>query len=288
MEKWIGAHCSAAGGVQNAVKNAKKIKARAFGLFTKNQRQWSAKPLEADKIDQFKKLCDEYGYDSSHILPHASYLINLGHPEDDKRNKSLNALIDEMQRCHQLGITMLNVHPGSHLGKIAASECLSRIAESVNRAIDQEPDVTVVLENTAGQGNSVGHSFEQLAEIIDQVENKNRVGACIDTCHAFAAGYDWTTKDGYASMIDEFDQTVGLQKLLGWHLNDSKKPMGSRVDRHDKIGEGLIGKKPFGFIIRDPRMDRIPLILETPNRKHWDKEIAMLYAMEDEKGKKHK
>jgi len=276
---WIGAHVSAAGGVENAPLNARQIKAEAFGLFTKNQRQWTANPLSSKNIDGFRENCKKLGYTPDRILPHASYLINLGHPEYEARSKSMRALLDELQRCEQLGIRMLNVHPGSHLGEISESRCLSLIAASINQLLDRSRDVTVVIENTAGQGNSVGYRLEHLAEIIEQVEDRERVGACIDTCHAFAAGYDLSSAAGAVELLDAFEETVGLKYLAGMHMNDSKKERGSRVDRHDIIGKGLMGTDGFRALLRDPRTRKKPLILETPNREHWDEEIAMLYNM---------
>ena len=277
--KRIGAHVSAAGGVQNTPLNAHKIGANAFGLFTKNQRQWKAAPLKTESIEGFKENCQRLDYSADYILPHASYLINLGNPSTDGLEKSRNALLDEAMRCEQLGNKMLNVHPGAHLKKISISECLSLIANSINQLIDQTKDVIIVIENTAGQGSSVGHSFEQLAEIIRQVSDKKRMGVCIDTCHAFAAGYDLTTESGYRKSFREFEETVGYSFLRGMHLNDSKKALGSRVDRHEKIGEGLMGLKAFEFIVNDPHFDEIPMILETPDRENWAKEIKFLYEM---------
>lgn len=278
---WIGAHVSASGGVENAPLNAHEIKARAFALFTKNQRRWTAKPLSRESIDRFKEHCKTWGYTPDRILPHASYLINLGHPRKEGREKSRRALLDELQRCGQLGIRMLNVHPGSHLGELSESRCLSLIAESINRVLEQTQNVSVVVENTAGQGSSMGYRLEHLAEIINRVEDQKRVGACIDTCHAYAAGYDLATSEGAADLLDAFEEIVGLEYLMGLHLNDSKKELGSRVDRHDIVGEGLMGMEGFRALLSDQRLHHIPLILETPNKEHWDEEIAMLYSLID-------
>ncbi len=280
--KYIGAHVSAAGGVENAPINADKIGATAFALFTKNQRQWRAKPLTEKNIRAFKKNCSDVGFTAEQILPHDSYLINLGHPEKEGLEKSRSAFFDEFERCHQLGLTMLNFHPGSHLGKISESESLSRIAESINLAIDRTPGVVSVIENTAGQGTNLGYRFEHLAEIIDQVKDKSRVGVCLDTCHSFAAGYDLKTAQGYKKSIDTFDRIVGLAYLKGMHLNDSKKGLGSRVDRHESIGEGELGEKPFGFIMQDSRLDGIPMVLETPNPDLWPAEIKRLKEMSNQ------
>ncbi len=274
--KFIGAHVSAAGGVQNAPLNAKEIGATAFALFTKNQRQWNAKPLTEEQITQFKANCREAGYKDGQILPHDSYLINLGHPEKDKLQKSRDAFLDEMQRCEQLGIDRLNFHPGSHLKKVDEATCLRTIAESVNQALDKTNGVIAVIENTAGQGTNLGFKFEQLAEIIHHIEDKERVGVCIDTCHGFAAGYDFATADGYEATIKQLDEVVGLKYLLGMHLNDAKKELGSRVDRHDSIGKGMIGEEAFKRMMEDDRLNGIPMILETPDNDIWADEIAML------------
>ncbi|MCC8466208.1 MULTISPECIES: deoxyribonuclease IV [Photorhabdus] len=274
--KFVGAHVSAAGGVDQAVIRAHELKATAFALFTKNQRQWHAPPLAADVIDKFKENCERYGYGSRQILPHDSYLINLGHPEIEALEKSRLAFIDEMQRCEQLGIDLLNFHPGSHLNKIDVDKCLARIAESINIALNKTQGVIAVIENTAGQGTNLGFKFEHLAAIIDGVEDKNRVGVCIDTCHAFAAGYDLRTNDACKQTFQQFEKIVGFQYLCGMHLNDAKSEFASRVDRHHSLGEGNIGKTPFSYIMKDARFDGIPLILETINPDIWPQEIAWL------------
>ncbi|MDZ7680429.1 MAG: deoxyribonuclease IV [Fodinibius sp.] len=277
--KYIGAHVSAAGGVENAPERAHDIGARAFALFTKNQRRWESPPLTGENIDGFKQKCDEYGYAMDYVMPHDSYLINLGHPERKQLQKSRNGFLDEMQRCEQLGIKLLNFHPGNHLDKMSVDDCIQRNAESLNWALDKTEGVTAVIENTAGQGTSIGYKFEYLEAIIDGVEDKSRVGVCIDTCHAFAAGYDLSTETGYKEMTEEFEQTVGFEYLKGMHLNDSKKELGSRVDRHHNIGEGHIGMRGFELLMQDDRFDNIPMILETPNTERWPQEIEMLYSM---------
>jgi deoxyribonuclease-4 len=280
--KYIGAHVSAAGGVENAPLNAKKIGATAFALFTKNQRQWRAKPLREDSIARFKENCQQCGYQPSHILPHDSYLINLGHPESDGLEKSRTAFIDEMTRCQQLGLKFLNFHPGSHLKKISESDCLGRIAESINLALEQTTGVTAVIENTAGQGTNMGYRFEHLAAIIDAVDDKQRVGVCLDTCHTVSAGYDLLTPEGYEKTLLQFDAVVGFSFLKGMHLNDGKRALGSRVDRHECLGRGKLGLAPFRMIMKDPRFDGIPMILETPDDNRWSAEIRMLNEMMDE------
>ena len=274
--KYIGAHVSAAGGVENAPERAKEIGATGFALFTKNQRQWKAKPLTEENITQFKIRCGEYGYSMETVIPHDSYLINLGHPEKEKLQKSCDAFLDELQRCEQLGIELLNFHPGSHLKQISEKECLKIIADSINWSLDQTKTVKAVIENTAGQGTNMGYRFEQLAEIMKQVEQKDRVGVCVDTAHAFAAGYDISTEDGFVDTFEQFDSIVGFDNLLAMHLNDSKKELGSKVDRHESLGDGLIGWTLFELIMKDDRFDGIPLILETPNPDRWPEEIQKL------------
>ena len=276
MDKYIGAHVSASGGVQNAPVNAKAIGATAFALFTKNQRQWFSKELTSSEIEEFKENCKKLGYTPDQILPHDSYLINLGSPEEEGLQKSRQSFIHEMERCEQLGLKLLNFHPGSHLKKISETECLDRIAESINIAISKTDNVVAVIENTAGQGTNLGFSFAHLRHIIDRVDNKDRVGVCIDTCHAFAAGYNLADKYEFERIWEEFDKTVGFNYLRGMHLNDAMKPVGSRVDRHASIGCGCIGKDPFRWIMEDSRFDKIPLILETPDELIWAEEIALL------------
>ncbi|TVQ15282.1 MAG: deoxyribonuclease IV [Balneolaceae bacterium] len=277
--KYIGAHVSAAGGVYNAPANAEAIGAKAFALFTKNQRQWRAKPLSDAEIESFREEAGRLGFSSEHILPHDSYLINLGHPENDGITKSRDAFLDEMQRCEQLGLTLLNFHPGAHLGKITEEDCLKRIAESVNIALAKTTGVTAVLETTAGQGTNLGWRFGQLAGIIELVDDKERVGVCIDTCHIHAAGYDIRTPEAYAQTMAEFDAVIGMNYLKGLHLNDAKTEFGSRVDRHAPIGEGTIGVEAFRCIMNDERLNGLPMILETPEPGNWHREIAMIYSL---------
>jgi deoxyribonuclease-4 len=272
--KYIGPHVSASGGVEFAPTNAKDIGATAFALFTRNQRQWVSKPLTEQSISLFKERCAEYGYDVRYILPHDSYLINLGHPQAEGLEKSRAAFYDEMHRCEQLGLTMLNFHPGSHLNEFSGDDCLARIAESINITLDKTQGVTAVIENTAGQGSNMGFSFYHLAQIIEQVEDKSRVGVCLDTCHTYSAGYD--IKDNYEAVWQEFGEVVGFSYLKGIHLNDTKKALGSRVDRHESIGLGLLGIDFFKRFMQDPRFDNIPLILETPDESRWAEEIAKL------------
>lgn len=279
--KFIGAHVSAAGGLEFAAERAYEIKATAFALFTKNQRQWKAAPLTEEVINNFRLACQKYHYKPEQILPHDSYLINLGHPEQEGLEKSRAAFLDEMQRCQQLGLTLLNFHPGSHLNKIDELSCLERIAESINMALDKTKNVTAVIENTAGQGSNLGFRFEHLATIIEHVEDKNRVGVCIDTCHTFAAGYDLRTEQDCVNTFTEFNKVVGFNYLRGMHLNDAKSQLGSRVDRHDSLGQGNIGKTVFTYIMRHKEFDNIPLILETVNPDIWPDEIAWLKSQQN-------
>ena len=292
--KFVGAHVSASGGVDNAPLNAMAIGAKAFALFTKNQRQWVAKPLETKTVDAFHRNLEQSGILVKHILPHDSYLINLGHPEVEKLEKSREAFIDELERCRILGLDRLNFHPGSHLVKIAKKdphyddklmqvelECLDVIAESMNRAIEATKDsnVKLVIENTAGQGSNLGYKFEHLGHIIDKIEDKSRVGICLDTCHTFTGGYDLRTREAYDETMDAFERIVGFEYLMGMHINDSKPKLGSHVDRHQSLGKGEIGWDAFKFIMNDSRIEDIPLILETIDESIWEEEIKALYAL---------
>lgn len=278
-KRFIGAHVSAAGGVSNAPVNANKIGATAFALFTKNQRRWQAKELALQEIEQFKQHCHDFGFTPNTILPHDSYLINLGHPDDELIDKSRTAFIEELYRCEQLGLELLNFHPGSHLRKISEDKCLQRISESINIALDKSTSVTAVIENTAGQGSNLGYSFEQLAQIIHGVEDKSRVGVCLDTCHLFAAGYDLSSRQGCQTTFAAFHSIVGNQYLKAMHLNDSKTALNSRVDRHASLGKGHIGKTAFEFIMQLDATRSIPLILETVEPEIWPEEINWLNSL---------
>ena len=271
--KYIGAHCSIAGGLQNAPLQAKSLGATGFALFTKNQRQWFAKPLTTEEAELFKKTCAEAGYTADMILPHDSYLINLGQPDAEKRAQSLNSFIDELKRCHALGLKLLNFHPGSHLKLVSEEEDIKLIAESVREALNT---VTAVFENTAGQGSNLGYTFQQLADMLEAVGIPERVGVCFDTCHGFAAGYALGTAEEFQRTFDEFDRIIGFKYLRGMHLNDAKGVLGQKLDRHAELGAGNIGLEPFARIIRDSRFDNIPLILETPDEAKWAEEIAWL------------
>ncbi len=277
--KYIGAHVSAAGGVENAPVNAHEIGAKAFALFTKNQRQWVAAPLTEENINRFKENCEKYDFPVKYILPHDSYLINLGNPDQAVLQKSRNAFFDEIKRCEELGLELLNFHPGSTLKKITDEASMKLIADSINMALDRSKGITAVIENTAGQGTNLGFEFEQIAFMIDHVNDKSRVGVCIDTCHAFAAGYDLSTDQGFDESFHHFDEVIGFKYLRGLHLNDAKKPLGSRIDRHESIGKGMIGIQAFKRIMHDPRFDNMPLILETPDESLWAEEIKLLYSL---------
>jgi len=277
--KLFGAHVSAAGGVQNAPLNAFNLGAKAFALFTKNQRQWVAKPLTDTEIHEFKANMSKYGFAPNSVLAHDSYLINLGNPDADALSKSRTAFIDELNRCNQLGLDKLNFHPGSHLNKISEIQCVKIIADSINIALSQTQNVIAVIENTAGQGSNMGYKFEHIRDIIDLVEDKSRIGFCVDTCHTFSAGYDLSTHDACHETFQKMDEIIGLGYLRGMHLNDDLKVLGSRVDRHAPLGQGTIGMAVFEFIAKDSRFDNMPLILETPEPNIWAQEIAELYRL---------
>ncbi len=276
--KRVGAHVSAAGGVENAPLNALAIGAKAFALFTKSQRRWAAKPLTTESIDAFKANLAKVGIAPEHVLPHDSYLINLGHPEQEGLDKSRAAFIDELQRCEQLGLPLLNFHPGAHLKKISEVESLNRVAESINIALDKTIGVTAVIENTAGQGSTLGYTFEHLAQIIEGVEDKSRVGVCLDTCHTFVAGYDMRTPELCEQTFAEFEHVVGFKYLRGMHLNGSKTKFASKVDRHHSLDQGELGLDLFRFIMNDDRFNEIPMVLETIDESLWPREIKMLYG----------
>lgn len=276
--KLVGAHVSIAGGVENAPINAAAIGATAFAMFTKNQRQWTAPPISPESAAAFKENCRKFNFAPGSILPHDSYLINLGQPDPDKRRNAVAAFTDELRRCNTLGLTMLNFHPGSHLKLVSESEGCRLIADSVKSALQEVPDVCAVFENTAGQGSNLGYSFEQLADMLEKTGMPGRTGVCIDTCHAFAAGYDLATDEGFEKCFSEFDRLIGMKFLRGMHLNDSKGTLNGHLDRHAPLGQGTIGIKLFEKIASDPRFDNIPLILETPNESLWQQEISHLLS----------
>ena len=276
--KYIGAHVSAEGGVENTPGRAKEIGAKAFALFTRSSNRWKSAALKPKQIEKFKQQCADMEFSAAQILPHDSFLINLGSPDEEKLLKSRDAFLDEFRRCEQLGLSMLNFHPGSHLGLIEVDKCLDCIAESINYTLDETQGVTAVIENTAGQGSNLGYTFEQIAHIIDKVEDKSRVGVCIDTCHTYSAGYDLRSEQGYHDTWLEFDNIIGSQYLRAIHLNDDKRELASRIDRHAPIGQGTLGTEFFSRLVNDPRFDDIPIILETPEPDLWPDEIAWLYS----------
>lgn len=282
--KRVGAHVSAEGGVQNAPARASEIGARAFALFVKNQRQWTAKPITDEQAAAFREACAGHGYTPADVLPHDGYLINLGNPDPEGLKKSRDAFLDEMRRCEVLGLTALNFHPGSHRNLMDEDACLDLVAESINLTLEATSGVTAVIENTAGQGGYLGRTFEQIARLIDLVEDKSRAGVCLDTCHMHAAGYDLLTREGYEATLAEFDAVVGLRYLRGMHLNDAKGERGGRLDRHESLGEGRLGLEVFRWIMNDPRLDGIPMVLETPNPDAWAREVALLYSLEKDAG----
>ena len=275
--KYIGAHVSILGGVENAPLNAAAIGAKAFAMFTKNQRQWKSPPLTAKSIEAFKKNCADNGFTADHILPHDGYLINLGNPDAEKRRGSREAFLDEMTRCMQLGLKYLNFHPGSHLREIPVEDCLKLIAGEVKSVLAETEGVCAVIENTAGQGSNVGSAFEELAKLIELIDEPGRVGVCLDTCHAFAAGYD--LKDSYETVMEQFGRKIGFEYLKGMHLNDSKSVLNGHLDRHHSIGKGELGVETFRTIMNDPRLDGIPMVLETIDETIWKEEIALLYSL---------
>ncbi len=279
--KYIGAHVSAENGVSGTPLKASEIGAKSFALFTRNPSRWASKPISDAEAEKFKQNCEELGYSPEFILPHDSYLINLGSPDEEKLKKSRDAFRDEVKRCEQLGLTLLNFHPGSHLNLISPEECLDRIAESLNIILSESVGVKAVIENTAGQGSNLGHTFEQIAHIIDKVEDKSRVGVCIDTCHAYSAGYDLATPEGYEKTWADFDRVIGMKYLSGMHLNDSMRPLSSKIDRHAPIGDGTLGLGFFKMLMNDSRLDNIPIILETPDPDRWKEEISYLYSLVD-------
>lgn len=284
--KRVGAHISAAGGVFNSFDNNSAVSGKAFACFLKSQRKWASPPLTDSDVSKFNEKALEFNFDRKFILPHGSYLINLANPDPEMRSKSFDNFIDDLQRCHRFGISLYNFHPGSTVGKCSVSQALDHISESINRAHSVVPDVIVVLETMAGQGNVVGSKFEELRDIIAKVQDKSRIGVCIDTCHIFSAGYDIRSKKAYDKTMEKFDSTVGFKYLKGVHLNDSKTGFNEGKDRHENIGKGKIGLNTFKYIMNDPRFDNIPMVLETPASESdsieiYSKEIELLYSLID-------
>lgn len=283
--KYIGAHVSVNGGVFNAPLAANAIGAKAFAIFTGSPSRWISKEISDEEASLFKENCKLYGFSPEVILPHDNFLINLGSPEAKKLHLSKKSFLDEMRRCEKLGLKYLNFHPGSHVNEMSEEECLDRIAESLNYILDKTSNVIAVLENTAGQGSNLGYKFEHLAYIISKVEDKSRMGVCVDTCHAYSAGYDLATREGYEATWKAFDEIIGAHYLKGIHLNDDKKELSSHIDRHAPLGEGTLGKDFFRWFVNDPRFDNMPIILETPDEERWPEEIKWLYSLEE---KNHK
>ena len=259
----IGAHVSAAGGVENAPARGTAINADSIQIFTANQNQWFPKEPGEENSKEYRKAMKKEL--PKMTISHASYLLNMGSPEEKKLNMSRRAFLSELDRCDTCGVEYVVFHPGSHM-KTDEKECLSRISESLNYCLDKRPDgeVTVLIENTAGQGTNVGFRFEHLIGIIEGVEKKDRMGVCFDTQHCFAFGYDIRTEKGWKETFDEFDKTVNLKWLKAFHINDSKKEFGSRVDRHENIGKGLLTMETFWCLVNDDRFTELPMLLETP------------------------
>ncbi|XP_013386072.1 uncharacterized protein LOC106155683 [Lingula anatina] len=278
FKKFVGAHVSIAGGLHKAVENAVDIGAEAIGMFLKSQRQWASKPLDDKAAEKFREACEEHQFPPHLILPHGSYLLNCGSPNPETLQKSRESLIDELRRCEKLGLSLYNFHPGSTCGEISVEQCLDRIATSINQAHRKTKYVITVIENMCGQGNTIGGSFEELRGIIDRVEDKARVGVCLDTCHAFAAGYDLNTAQGFHRMMEEFKKIIGFKYLKALHVNDSKGKCGCHLDRHENIGKGHIGLEGFRRFMNDPKLNNIPFILETPECDY-GKEIDKLYSL---------
>ena len=277
--KYIGAHVSIQGGVETAPARAADLDANAMGIFTKNQRQWAARPLTDEQCRNFTSELSASGIRPEHVVIHASYLINLATPAADARRRSVEALVDECLRAEQLGLTLVNFHPGSGLGKLTEAETLTAIALGVKEVLERTTTAVVVLESTAGQGDHVGWRFAHLRDIIDQSNADSRVRVCVDTCHAFAAGYDLASANGYEAMMTELEDTIGRDRLVAIHLNDSRFDLGSRKDRHAPIGDGMIGTSGIAHVVTDPRLDEIPFVLETTEPERWADEIVLLRSI---------
>ncbi len=274
--KYIGAHIEVDDNIASIPLLATQLGATAFSFCPVDARRWSSPAYGEADVEAFKESCLAHGFDSSMILPHASLLLNLCSPDSRKLKLSRVSLADQMSRCRRLGLTILNFHPGATMKEMSESDATKLAAQSINYALERSEGVTAVIENTAGQGSNIGYDFEHLAEIIDGVEDKSRVGVCIDTCHASAAGYDMSTAEGYDDVWAQFDNIVGLGYLRGMHINDAMRPAGSRIDRHAPIGQGTIGSDFFAMLMADQRLDGIPMILETPDPSLWHIEIGWL------------
>ena len=262
----LGAHMSVAGGLEHAFTAGRRVGCDCLQIFVKNQRQWQGPPLTDEQVQAYQSARREAKL--SPVVAHASYLLNLASPDATTRDKSIHAMIDELQRCEALGVSALIFHPGAHMDG-TVKQGIQRIARSLDkvRKVCAGYETTVLLETTAGQGTPIGWRFEQLAAIFDRVKEPDCLGVCLDTCHLFAAGYDFRKPDGYAAMIDELCETMGINKVRCIHTNDSKRECGSRVDRHEHIGKGKIGKAGFAHFMNDARWHHVPFILETPKGK---------------------
>ena len=280
----VGVHVSAANGLHNAIINAHELGCNSFSFFLKNQRTWNFSPIKPKTVDDFKSHMKSYKYEYQHVIPHGSYLINLGNKDAEKREKSYKTFIDDLKRCEMLDIELYNFHPGSTVGECSFDDAIYTISECINNAIEETSKVIIVIENMAGQGHVVGSKFEELAQIIERIHDKSRIGICIDTCHAFAAGYDLRTEDSFKKVFKKFDDIIGFKYLKALHLNDSKGNLGCRLDKHENLGKGKIGLECFKLIMNDKRFENIPLIIETPAPANdlsiYKKEIELLYALE--------
>ncbi|NIH16703.1 MAG: deoxyribonuclease IV [Buchnera aphidicola (Periphyllus lyropictus)] len=276
--KYIGPHVSISKGIVKSVKIAYQLNSTAIGFFLKNPLQWDISSISENVIRSFKNSCKKYKFTDDQIFPHSGFLINLGNYENSLLKKSRISLINEVKRCRELGIKFLNFHPGSHLNKISEKNCLKLISKSINFVLSKTKDVILVIENTAGQGTNMGYCFHHLYEIIKNIEDKTRIGVCLDTCHLFSSGYDIRNKENYKKTFDAFEEIVGFNYLKGLHLNDSKFGLGKKKDRHENLGFGYIGKNFFKWVIKDLRFKKKPLILETVNKRLWKKEISWLQS----------
>lgn len=278
----FGAHISTAGGISNSVTNAYNIGCNGFAMFLKSPRKWVSPAYSPDEIEKFKENCQQYNYNPlTDVLPHGQYFINLANPDEEKAQKAYDSLIDDLGRCEQLGVGLYNLHPGSSLKGNHESQ-LKQLAQYLNKALKQTKFVKIVLENMAGTGSLIGSNLEDLKFVIDLIEDKKRIGVCVDTCHTFAAGYDLVTKDAYEKFWKEFDDVIGYQYLSAIHLNDSKAPLGANRDLHEKLGQGFLGLEVFRLISHDQHLQGLPLILETPQPTDdgYGQEIDMLEWLE--------
>ena len=265
----LGAHMSISGGLEKAVMRAQAVGCEALQIFTKNSNQWKAKPLTPSEIAAFRDACE--AAEIGPVIAHSAYLINLAAPDEALYDRSIQAFLDELQRCDLLGIPYLVVHPGAHMGA-GEEQGLKRVAAAIDRIHREAPETqaTVTLEVTAGQGSALAYTFEHFAALLEQVHEPDRLGFCLDTCHLLAAGYDFRTRQGYARMMDAWDDLVGIERIRVFHLNDSKQDLGSRVDRHEHIGQGYIGTAGFEYVLNDRRLADVPMILETPKDDNAD------------------